>query len=359
MALGDLQKVALLLIGMALGFVLFKSSFGFSSAYRQLITQRDVRGVQAQIVMVGAATLLFAPILAIGSAFGHELYGSLAPTGVQVAAGAFLFGIGMQLANGCASGTLFSIGSGSMRMLFVLVSFMTGSFLASIHFEWWENLPSTKPISLEQTLGWPLGAMLQVIFLFMLWRALNRWKGNPIKTAKPVWDWKRILADPWPLMTGGIVLAVLNLATLLIAGHPWSITWGFTLWGAKIAQLLGWNPDSSLFWQGEFQQAALHASVLNDVTSIMDIGLVLGAFFGALGSKRFSPTLQITPLLITAAILGGLLMGYGARIAYGCNVGAFFSGIASASLHGWLWIIAALPGVWVGVKLRPLFHLPS
>lgn len=48
-------------------------------------------------------------------------------------------------------------------------------------------------------------------------------------------------------------------------------------------------------------------------------------------------------------------MGYGARIAYGCNVGAFFSGIASTSLHGWLWIAAALPGSWVGLQLmRPI-----
>jgi hypothetical protein len=51
------------------------------------------------------------------------------------------------------------------------------------------------------------------------------------------------------------------------------------------------------------------------------------------------------------ALAGGLAMGYGARIAYGCNVGAFFSGVASTSLHGWLWIAAALPGSWLGVRL--------
>ena len=58
-----------------------------------------------------------------------------------------------------------------------------------------------------------------------------------------------------------------------------------------------------------------------------------------------------------AAVIGGLVMGYGARLAYGCNIGAFFSGIASTSLHGWLWIAAALPGNWVGIKLRPWFGL--
>jgi len=50
-------------------------------------------------------------------------------------------------------------------------------------------------------------------------------------------------------------------------------------------------------------------------------------------------------------------MGYGARIAYGCNIGAFFSGVASTSLHGWVWIVAALGGNVIGVRLRPWFGL--
>ena len=51
------------------------------------------------------------------------------------------------------------------------------------------------------------------------------------------------------------------------------------------------------------------------------------------------------------------MLGYGARIAYGCNIGAFFSGIASASVHGWLWLVAAFVGNMVGTRLRPAFGL--
>ena len=56
-------------------------------------------------------------------------------------------------------------------------------------------------------------------------------------------------------------------------------------------------------------------------------------------------------------MIGGLLLGYGARIAYGCNIGAYFSGIASGSVHGWLWLAAAFVGSIVGTKFRPLFAL--
>lgn len=60
---------------------------------------------------------------------------------------------------------------------------------------------------------------------------------------------------------------------------------------------------------------------------------------------------------MAAAAVGGLLMGYGARLAYGCNIGALFSGVASGSLHGWLWLLAAVPGSLLGIRLRPLFGL--
>jgi len=52
-------------------------------------------------------------------------------------------------------------------------------------------------------------------------------------------------------------------------------------------------------------------------------------------------------------------MGYGARLAGGCNIGAYFSGIASFSLHGWVWGVVALLGTYAGLKLRPLFGLTN
>jgi hypothetical protein len=187
---------------------------------------------------------------------------------------------------------------------------------------------------------------------------LRRWGGAAPKRAATAAGWRRVLTGPWPLIAGALALAGLNFLTLLIAGHPWTITWAFTLWGAKIAVLLGWDPRSSDFWQGDFQRAALEGGVLDDVTSLMDIGLVVGALCAAALAGRFSPRGRIPLRSLAAAVLGGLLMGYGARIAFGCNIGAFFSGVASTSLHGWLWIAAALPGSWVGIRLRPAFGLP-
>ena len=59
------------------------------------------------------------------------------------------------------------------------------------------------------------------------------------------------------------------------------------------------------------------------------------------------------------ALLGGIAMGYGARLSNGCNIGAYFSAIAAGNLSGWAWMVLALAGSWIGVRMRPLFSLPG
>jgi hypothetical protein len=224
--------------------------------------------------------------------------------------------------------------------------------------DFWARLPAPEALATGDVLGWPLAVGLQLAVLGALWALLGlpRWAaGAPRPPRAPgisfLWQ------GPWPLAAGALLLALANFATLALAGHPWSITWAFTLWGAKAARLLGWDPAGEPFWSADFQRAALEGSVFADVTSVMDFGIVLGALAAAALAGRFNPRSRLSTGAATAAIAGGLAMGYGARIAFGCNIGAFFSGVASTSPHGWLWIATAIPGCWVGLRLRPLFGM--
>lgn len=350
---------ALFAIGIGLGITLYHAALGFTGAYRRFFLDRDISGLTAQLVMLAAAMLLFAPVLAAGEMFGHGVAGAVAPVGVSMVLGAFLFGVGMQLGGGCGSGTLFTVGGGDSRMVVTLVFFCIGGFWGSLDLAWWRTLPEMPAVSLGQRWGYGPALVVQMTFLVGCYLILRRWCG---RVSRPLWPPEgmslgSLIHGPWPLLLGAVLLALLNWATLLVAGHPWSITWGMTLWGAKAATLVGWDPSGHGFWMGAFQQQALTAPVLDDVTSVMDIGIVAGAFGAAILAGRFKPTLRIPPRALLAAVIGGLMLGYGARLAYGCNIGAFFSGVASTSLHGWVWIAAALPGNWLGTKLRPWFGL--
>ena len=87
----------------------------------------------------------------------------------------------------------------------------------------------------------------------------------------------------------------------------------------------------------------------------MNIGMLIGATaWAALGGglrKQEWPNQR----QLLAAALGGFIMGIGARLAFGCNIGAFLGGTASGSMHGWIWFVMALAGSWVGIRLRPHF----
>ncbi|NMG16098.1 YeeE/YedE family protein [Aromatoleum bremense] len=342
------RHLALYAVGVAIGAVLLRSEFGFTGSLRRFVIDRDRRALRAPLALLGLTTLALAPALAQGELFGQPLGPAAAPVALQVAAGALLFGVGMQLAGGCGSGTLFSLGGGNGRMLVVIVFFCAGSFVASLHMGWWAALPAAEPIVLGERFGWLPSAVFQLGVIGALWV----WAG---RRQQPAADHeKHGISRMGPAL---VALALLNLATLLLAGHPWTITWAYALWGAKAATWVGWDPAGAAFWQAPFQSAALARGVLDDVTSLMDIGLVLGAGGAALAAGRWTLRFDRRPGTMLAAVLGGVLMGYGARIGFGCTVGALLSGVASTSVHGWLWLAAVLPGTWLGGRLRPRFGL--
>ena len=361
----DGRLAALLVVGGLAGLALHHALFGFASSTRRFLVDRRGAGVRAQLLMIAAASVAFVPLLAGGSAFGQGLGGALAPVGVSVALGAFLFGIGMQLGGGCASGTLSGAGAGSVRMAITLAAFIAGSVIGTAHLPWWLDQPRIAPLSIPNTLGWPAGLAVQLAAIGLLVLGALALERRRHGAHEPLaWGagggWReRLLHGGWPLAWGALALALLNLATLLIAGHPWSVTWGFALWGASLADALGFGIADWTFWQWPGPARKLAAGVTHDTVSVMNVGLILGALLGAALAGRFAPRRRLTAGQVASAIIGGLLLGYGARLAFGCNIGALFSGIASGSVHGWLWLFAALPGAALGARLRPLFGLDS
>ena len=95
------------------------------------------------------AAVAIVPVAALVPGFG----GAIAPIGPSLVIGAFVFGIGMQLANGCGSGTLYTAGGGSGRMLITLACFIVGSVLGSLHLPAFLALGGIDPVLASNYFG--------------------------------------------------------------------------------------------------------------------------------------------------------------------------------------------------------------
>ena len=359
-----LQQAGILVVGLLLGLTLFHSRFGFTSAWRQVASVGQSAGIRAHILMLAVAVVAFAVLFTVGTGlFGDELAPGGSPLGVSLVIGAVLFGIGMQLGGACASGSLFAVGSGHSTVMITLTSFIAGSVIGAWHWGFWvsDAVPAFEPVVLGQTgLGIGGAALVSLLalggVLLIAQLITSRRNPPPVDSVPTASGWVRVLRGSWPLWVGAILLGLLNAAMLAVSGRPWGVTAAFALWGSKVAEAIGINVRSWAYWS---DPAALDQSILADVTSVANIGIILGAFLAAAAAGSFSFHTSIPPKTVLAAVTGGLLMGYGARLAPGCNIGAYFSGIAQGSLHGWAWGGLAMIGTVFGLKLRPLFGLTN
>lgn len=334
---------ALLLVGLGLGLTLEGLRFGFAGPWRAFILRREPAGIAAQLLAIAGVALVAFPLL---GARPDELIGAHAPVGVAMVGGAFIFGASMQLVLGCGSGTLVNAGSGNAVALVALPFFAFGSFAGAYHLDWWIALGTAPMVTLQSVFG-PLGGLLATLLALAAVAAIL------FRVAAP--ENRRI---PRRLWIAAAIVAGLAILNLVVAGQPWGVVYGLGLWAAKTTQVFGADLSGSLFWSAPGNTERLEQSILTDVTSLTNIGIILGAFVVASwrGGLRGERTrLPINGWVVAA--IAGLLMGYSSRLAFGCNVGAFFSGVSTGSLHGWAWFAAAFAGSVLGVYLRPRLGL--
>jgi hypothetical protein len=232
-------------------------------------------------------------------------------------------------------------------MLIALAFFIVGSVFGSLSLPSFLSLGGINPVLASDYLGPWGGLALTLASLAVaaaIFAAVAVKRGANFKPSRNY-------------IIGGLVIGVLCIAVFVAGGHPWSVTFGFTVWGAKIFNALGFDFSQSAFWQWPGPKHALTESVLSDTSSLTDFGMLFGAMAAAAAAKPFAATAWPPFRSLLAAAIGGLLCGWGARLGFGCNIGAFVGGIASGSLHGWIWFAAAMTGSVIGIRFRPLFGL--
>jgi uncharacterized membrane protein YedE/YeeE len=335
----SIRQAVLFLVGIGMGAALAGARFGFTTGWRQLVRERDPRGVTGQLVLLALAAVCAIPLIGTFP----ELQAALGPPGVSLVVGAFVFGLTMQLADGCGSGTLYKAGLGVPLNLGILPLFALGSFLGSVHLDRWLALGHVEPVAMVDQIGVSGALVATLLLLALLAVGVRIWVGPQ----------RRWLDRRW--LIGAIALAVLATLNLLIAGQPWGVVYGFGLWFAKLAQASGaWDPALNAFWSQAGHASRLAQTLLMDITSITNIGILAGALWIAARSPDAGKAL--TPRQWVIGLAAGFLMGYSSRLAFGCNVGAMLSGISTGSLHGWIWLPMAFGGTLIGIRLRERFR---
>jgi len=363
------QQAQNFLMGCLLGYVLYRASFGFTAPWRNLIVHRRGLGTRKTLAMLGAAAVT---MMLLGAYGGYPTVTH--NTGWALLIGAFMFGVGMQLGGCCGSGTAYVAGGGSARVWLTFLFFIIGSVWGSLDAPAWWQVPRFGRFSLVDAFGAPVAILLTLVTLGALGAVtlrLERQKdtaqrANAPTEARPSAP-LRALLGPWPPYAGAVLMGVLAGLVLVVTLQPWGITFGYTLYGAKTLTALGVDLAAyeapfteTAFWGQKWAQSALHAPLWRNNAANMNIGIILGAALAAGLVGKWKPSLKGIPARsLLAAAIGGLLMGYGARISTGCNIGAMVNGIASGSLHGWAWMAAAFMGSVLSVRFRPWFRLAN
>jgi uncharacterized membrane protein YedE/YeeE len=362
-------------LGLGVGLVLQRGRLCFAGAFRDLFLMRN--GTMMRAIIVGLAVV--APIFALieSRAVPEPSFGAIAvgahvlPLGLNVPVGGLLFGIGMVVAGGCVSGTLYRIGEGYVASWASLLGILLGLSLAAHTWNaWYTWTIQSAPIGwLPTTLGYGGAVLVTWLALGAAYVAILWWETRGAEDATPFAPPAsrqpavvtfaqhlarirlRVFEQGWPPLVAVAALTSLNVAAFLI-DTPLGVTGELAAWADRAAGLVGLAAPALL---GADALAgcslAIGSGSMINATTLLDAGLVFGALLAALVAREFKVRLPRQRRRYVQSFAGGSLMGYGAGVGVGCTIGAFFSAIPSLGLSGWVFGLTLLVGAGVGTQI--------
>lgn len=338
--------------GFFFGYIIQRSRFCFAACFRDVFLIRNASVTRAVILSLVVATIGFSVVSLLPGHPGLESTGRIYPVGLHTVVGGVLFGLGMVIAGSCVSGCLVRIGEGYLMQWGTLAGLLAGSLLGVWHLNrlLLTGISDSFAIFLPRYLGWPAALSLQLLLLGSLFLLTKRIDG----VGNVISPFRSAVGDKthWNYGTGGVLLGLANTGLYALWGRPWGITSGMT-------HLVGWVADRNGLSVTQWQFFAKRTMVVESYDSLflnhpliyLSLSMVLGSLFSSLTFREFRIRRPRTRKYYYFAIAGGLMMGYGSRLVLGCNVGAFFSGISSLSLHGWVFAGALFFGAFLGGKV--------
>lgn len=347
--------------------MLERGRFCFYCIFRDGIEDKNTTGLLSVFAAIAAGSvgysIVFGQFLPNTSTDRLPPLAHIGPVSIPLAAGAFLFGIGMTLSGACISGHLYRIGQGYLRAIPALIGTLIGFAIAFILWNpIYLNFISGSPtLWLPHNFGYA-GSLLITLFLLTILAIIAVKKGvhsEPISgeriervTLRGIHQ--KLVVNRWnPLITGGLVGIIGTIAYLRI--EPLGVTRQLSTTARTLSLDNGVGPETL---NGLDKMAGCIAVVSEVITNNgwLIIGLVGASLAAAISGNRFKLS-KISPINGTTALIGGVLLGFGSMISLGCTIGVLLSGTQAFALSGWVFFAAVFLGVWTGIKLK--LHLTN
>jgi uncharacterized membrane protein YedE/YeeE len=352
-----ISAVSAVIMGLSLGFILQRGRFCLNSAFRDIIFVKEYDLFRAYLLCVVVALIGTnfiedaGLIMRFDEATGHFVStGLLRQNFVPIAnvLGGYLFGLGIVLAGGCASGIVYRLGEGQIAAMIAIVGFFFGIVMTT-------------------------DGMLSPIRDY-----LKSYHVNISGVSNPAfWD----LFGTGPVVKW-ITIAVISIALLayVFKGKPTfgksgkGYSWGLTGVLVGLLTVVSWEV-SSVFGgmprglaittpTREFFNSVLFNSSHSPFPEFSFIGIFKGTWgvffifavpFGAaissLGLKEFKWKVPPAKEVLTV-FFGSILMGIGAVIAGGCNLGHGITGMSTGSIPSLVAITSIVLGNWTMVYFK-------
>lgn len=334
-----------LALGMVFGFALQRGRFCMNSAFRDIVVLKEYTllktvGLAILVQMVGFAFMTMTGMVTLNPKpllWGANILGGL------------VFGVGMVLAGGCASGVTYRVGEGMVGAMVAVAGFGLAGLMSAMGVlnPIVKFLQDTTKVSVGEgqsptlfnLLGitYPVAVLVIVILVALIW-FIARPKGSEEEAHSGSLG-ERIFKRGWGWAATGIVIGIIGIAAYPLSAatgrnYPLGITGGWiNIWQTSII------PEKVLSWEG-----------------LEVLGIVVGAAIAALIAREFSLRAP-EPKVILQTFLGGFLMAFGAVCSQGCNIGHVLSGVPMLSFGSILGGISIILGAWLAAYfmfVRPM-----
>ncbi len=329
-------------VGLIFGFALQRGRFCMNSAFRDIILLKEFTLLKAVAVAIVVQLIGFAVMDILGII---QLNPKPFFWGANIVGG-FLFGVGMVIAAGCASGITYRFGEGMIGAMSAVVGFSFGGIITAMgvlnpvakYIQ--ENTKVLAEDGTSLTLGkllhiphYVLAFVIAIIVILWLFYSYYKSKNNRDKKQEATSIIEKIFKKGWNWPIVGIVIGVIGMFafyTSALAGrnYPLGITGGYV---TTVKTLV--TGQNALSWE-----------------SFLVISAIIGAFIAAFIAKEFKLRAP-QPKVIIQTFFGGFIMAFGAVVSSGCNIGHILSGVPQLSIGSIVGGTFIIIGGWTAAYL--------